>query len=137
MSLHSRFCSISACLLLLSHLGVSQSATSAVLMSAAKLEAEKKYESAYQVLNKADPKDQQPEIFLQKEKLLLEYYLIALNFQAFGLKDLAAGETVELLRGKEGEYSMHLLDIPQKIAQLRKRFLQDYRLRKGLGDYYF
>jgi hypothetical protein len=37
---------------------MSQDAASPVLAQAARLEAEKKYESAYQVLNKADPKDQ-------------------------------------------------------------------------------
>ncbi|UOQ98933.1 tetratricopeptide repeat protein [Hymenobacter sp. 5317J-9] len=124
-------------MLLAARQGFSQAAAPAALAQAAKLEAEKKYESAYQVLDKADPKNQQPAVVLQKEKLLLSYYLIALNFQGFGLKDLAAGETVERLRGKEGNYSMHLLDIPQTLTRLQKQFPQDYRLSQGLGDYYY
>ncbi|MDO7850614.1 hypothetical protein [Hymenobacter convexus] len=125
-------------LVLLAQPALSQAVTpAAALAQAAKLEAEKKYESAYQILDKADPKNQQPEVVLQKEKLLLRYYLIAINFQAFGLKDLAPGETVERLRGKEGQYSTHLLDIPKTLTQLQKRFPQDYRLSQGLGDYYY
>ena len=137
MPLHLRFSSLLAPILLLAHLGICQSVGPEVLTQSLKLEASKKYEAAYEVLDKSDPKDQRPDLFLQKEKLLLDYYLISLNFQGFGLKDLAPGETVEKLRGKEGKYSMHLLDIPQKLAQLCKRFPQDYRLRKGLGDYYY
>ena len=137
MPLYLRFFSLLASMLLLSHLGICQSVGPEALTQSLKLEASRKYEAAYEVLEKEDPKDQQPGIFLQKERLLLDYYLISLNFQGFGLKDFAPGETVEKLRGKEGKYNMHLLDIPQKLAQLRKRFPQDYRLRKGLGDYYY
>ena len=137
MPLYLRFSSLLAPMLLLAHLGICQSVGPEVLTQSLKLEASKKYEAAYEVLDKSDPKDQRPDLFLQKEKLLLDYYLISLNFQGFGLKDLAPGETVEKLRGKEGKYSMHLLDIPQKLAQLSKQFPQDYRLRKGLGDYYY
>ena len=124
-------------LLLLPQLGLAQGTAAPALAQAAKLEAGKQYESAYQVLDKADPKNQQPDIVLQKEKLLLSYYLIALNFQGFGLKNLAPGETVAQLRGKAGQYSMHLLDIPQTLQQLQKKFPQDYRLSLGLGDYYY
>jgi tetratricopeptide (TPR) repeat protein len=118
-------------------MGLSQTAEPALLAQAAKLEAAKQYEAAYEVLDKADPKDQQPAIFLQKEKILLDYYLITLSFQGFGLKNLGPKETVAQLRGQEGQYSMHLVDIPKQLAQLQKRFPQDYHLRKGLGDYYY
>jgi tetratricopeptide (TPR) repeat protein len=131
-----RFYALAISLLALARLGYSQAAQAA-LTQAAKLEEEKKYEAAYQVLDKADPKDQQPVVLLQKEKLLLDYYLITLNFQGFGLKDLTPSQTVSQLRGKQGQYSMHLLDIPTKLTQLQKQFPQDYRLRKGLGDYYY
>ncbi|SFQ66891.1 tetratricopeptide repeat protein [Hymenobacter arizonensis] len=124
-------------LLVLAQPASSQPGSTAALAQAAKLEGSKKYESAYQILDKADPKDQQPEVFLQKEKLLLDYYLLTLGFRGFALKDLAPGETVEQLRGKEGNYNMHLVDIPQRIGQLKKRFPQDYRLHKGLADYYY
>ncbi|MCI1186759.1 tetratricopeptide repeat protein [Hymenobacter sp. DH14] len=109
----------------------------AALAQGAQLETEKKYESAYQALDKVDPKNQQPDVVLQKEKVLLRYYLIALNFQGFGLKDLAPGETIGRLRGKPGQYSMHLLDIPKTLKQLQKQFPQNYRLSQGLGDYYY
>jgi tetratricopeptide (TPR) repeat protein len=124
-------------LLLPVHQGFCQSVSKEAIAQAAKLETSKKYESAYAVLDKADPKDQQPEVLLQKEKLLLDYYLITIGFRGFALRDLAPDETVEKLRGKEGKYVMHLVDFPQKLTQLLKRFPQDFSLRKGLGDYYY
>ena len=84
---------------LLARISLSQTAEPAALAQAAKLEAAKQYEAAYQVLDKADPKDQQPAVFLQKEKILLDYYLITLGFQGFGLKNLGPKETVAQLRG--------------------------------------
>jgi len=122
---------------LAARVALGQVAAPAALAQAAKLEADKQYEAAYEVLDKADPKDQQPAIFLQKEKILLDYYLITLSFQGFGLKNLGPKETVQQLRGQEGQYSMHLVDIPKQLAQLQKRFPQDYRLHKALGDYYY
>lgn len=131
-----RSCGLLAGLSLVARVALGQAP--AALEQAAKLEATKQYEAAYQVLDKADPKDQQPAVFLQKEKILLDYYLITLSFQGFGLKNLGPKETVAQLRGQtEGQYSMHLVDIPKQLAQLQKRFPQDYRLRKGLGDYYY
>ncbi|MBF9141806.1 tetratricopeptide repeat protein [Hymenobacter properus] len=137
MSLFTRLTRLLLVLLLLPQLGVAQGAAAPALAQAAKLEAEKKYESACKILDQADPQNQQPAVVLEKEKLLLRYYLIAINFKAFGLKDLAPGETVERLRGQQGKYSMHLLDIPATLAQLQKRFPQDYSLSQGLGDYYY
>ncbi|RZK94646.1 MAG: hypothetical protein EOO62_30560, partial [Hymenobacter sp.] len=77
---------------MIARVGLGQAAAPAALAQAAKLEATKQYEAAYQVLNKADPKDQQPVVFLQKEKILLDYYLITLSFQGFGLKNLGPKE---------------------------------------------
>jgi tetratricopeptide (TPR) repeat protein len=124
-------------LLMLAQPAFSQAGNATVLAQAAKLEANKQYESAFEILDNADPKNQQPEVFLQKEKLLLDYYLMTLGFRGFALKDLTPAETVTEMRGKEGDYIMHLVDIPQQIKQLKKRFPQDYRLSKGLGDYYY
>lgn len=136
MSAYLRMFLLSA-LLLIARVGLGQTVEKDALAQAGKLEASKQYEAAYAVLDKADPKDKQPAVLLAKEKLLLDYYLITLSFRGFGLQDLAPNETVEQLRGKPGKYSMHLLDIPQKLTQLQKQFPQDFRLAKGLGDYYY
>jgi hypothetical protein len=86
-----------------SHPGVSQSAASGALAQAARLEAEKKYESASMCWTKADPKDEQPEVFLQKEKLLQQYYLIALKFpshRAEGFEGLGNRRAAARQRGQ-------------------------------------
>ncbi|RSK48067.1 hypothetical protein EI291_13345 [Hymenobacter rigui] len=108
-----------------------------VLAQAAQLTQEKKYESAFTVLDKADPKNLQPEVLLAKEKLVLDYYLISMGHQGFGLRDLAPGETVEKLRGREGNYSMHLLNLPLELNRLQRKYPTNYALSKGLGDYWY
>jgi tetratricopeptide (TPR) repeat protein len=110
---------------------------SGLLAQAEQLVQNRKYESAYQLLDKADPKNQQPEVLLAKEKLVLDNYLISMGHRIFGLKDLEAGETVAALRGKEGRYSMHPLDLPLELNRLQRKFLTNYALAKGLGDYYY
>ncbi|RSK37557.1 tetratricopeptide repeat protein [Hymenobacter metallilatus] len=122
---------------LASHTAVAQASTATTLTRAAQLVKEQKYESAFDVLDKADPKNQQPELLLAKEKLVLDYYLISMGHQGFGLRDLAPGETVEQLRGKEGSYAMHLLNLPLELGRLQRKFPTNYALSKGLGDYWY
>ncbi|MDU0369964.1 tetratricopeptide repeat protein [Hymenobacter endophyticus] len=119
------------------HTGLAQTPTATALARAAQLTKEKKYESAFEVLDKADPKNLQPEILLAKEKLVLENYLMSMGHQAFGLRDLAPGETVEKLRGKEGNYSMHMLNLPLELNRLQRKYPTNYALSKGLGDYWY
>ncbi|MBG8554577.1 tetratricopeptide repeat protein [Hymenobacter guriensis] len=124
--------------LLLSAAARAQTApTAAVLTQADKLTTAQQYEAAYALLDKADPQNQQPDVVLAKEKLLLNYYLVSLNYQGFGLKNLEPGETVAQLRGQEGNYSMHLLDIPKELKRLQQKYPQNFALSKGLGDYYY
>jgi Tfp pilus assembly protein PilF len=117
--------------------GLAQTPVASSLAQAAQLTQEKKYQSAFEVLDKADPKNQLPEVLLAKEKLLLDNYLISLNFQGFGLRNLKPTETVEQLRGKEGDYAMHLLNLPQELGRLQRRYPTNYALSKGLGDYWY
>ena len=119
------------------HTGLAQTPTASVLTRAAQLTKEKKYESAFEVLDKADPKNQQPELLLAKEKLVLENYLMSMGHQAFGLRDLTPGETVEKLRGQEGDYSMHMLNLPLELGRLQRKYPTNYALSKGLGDYWY
>ena len=122
---------------LTAHLASAQTPAATTLTRAAQLIKEQKYESAFDVLDKADPKNQQPELLLAKEKLVLDYYLISMGHQGFGLRDLAPGETVEQLRGKEGNYSMHLLNLPLELNRLQRKYPANYALSKGLGDYWY
>ncbi|TYZ11415.1 tetratricopeptide repeat protein [Hymenobacter lutimineralis] len=124
--------------LLLSAAARAQTApTASVLTQADKLTTAQQYEAAYALLDKADPQNQQPDVVLAKEKLLLSYYLISVNYKSFGLKNLQPGETVAQLRGQKGPYSMHLLDIPKELKRLQQKSPQNYALSKGLGDYYY
>ncbi|UYZ62386.1 tetratricopeptide repeat protein [Hymenobacter weizhouensis] len=133
-----RFYTLAASFLLTAHLSLAQTApTSELLGRVDKLVQEKKYESAYQLLDNADPKNQRPELLLRKEQLVLESYLISMNHRMFALKDLAPTETVAQLRGKAGEYSMHALDLPLELSRLQRKYPTNYALAKGLGDYYY
>ncbi|UOQ54066.1 tetratricopeptide repeat protein [Hymenobacter cellulosivorans] len=108
-----------------------------LLARAQQLVQAKQYESAYQLLDQADPKNQQPAVLLAKEKLILDNYLVSIGHRMFGLQNLKPSQTVAQLRGKEGNYSMHPLDLPLELNRLQRKFPTDYTLAKGLGDYYY
>ncbi|TGE26699.1 tetratricopeptide repeat protein [Hymenobacter metallicola] len=108
-----------------------------LLPKAEQLVQKQQYETAYDLLEKADPKNQQPQVLLAKEKLVLDNYLVSMGHQMFGLRNLKPGETVGQLRGKEGDYSMHPLDLPLELNRLQRKYPTNYALAKGLGDYYY
>lgn len=133
-----RIYTLLAGLLLTAQLATGQTTPSNPLVQQAeKLVQEKKYESAYKLLDKADPKNLQPEVLLAKERVVLENYLMSMNHRMFALKDLQPSETVQQLRGKAGNYSMYSLDIPLELNRLSKKYPTNYALAKGLGDYYY
>ena len=133
-----RLYTLAAGLLLTAHFALAQTAPATELLARVdKLIQEKKYESAYQLLDDADPKNQRPELLLRKEQLVLANYLMSMNHRMFALKDLAPTETVAQLRGKAGEYFMHALDLPLELNRLQRKYPTNYALAKGLGDYYY
>ncbi|UYZ58308.1 tetratricopeptide repeat protein [Hymenobacter latericus] len=109
----------------------------AVLARAEALIGQKKYESAYRALEQFDPKNAHVAVVLKKEAIALNYYLLSLNLEVFGLRDLGPGEQVAQLRGKPGKYGSYQLPVAQVLGALKRRHPTDYRLDLGLGHYYY
>jgi len=99
--------------------------------------ANKKYESAFKLLDSFDKKNEKPDIVLLKEDILLNYFVSSLMHEMFALKDLKMNETVEDYRGKEGQYAMFRFDADTIIGDLMKTHPQNGKLYNGLGNFYY
>ncbi|OON71042.1 hypothetical protein B0919_03355 [Hymenobacter sp. CRA2] len=109
----------------------------AVLQQAEQLIQQKKYESAYRVLDKFDPKNARTAVLLKKEDVVLNYYLLSVNHEIFGLQDLKPTQRVEELRGKPGRYGSVRLPLRPLLDSLKRLRPTDYGLDLGLGHYYY
>ncbi len=107
------------------------------IRQADKLIADKKYRSAWEVLDKEDPKNENPTIALAKTDLLLNNFINTVMHKVFTLKDLMPGEKVEDYRGKDVNGSLIKFDAEMIIDTLLKQHPKDYKLYEGLGNYYY
>jgi len=97
---------------------------------------EKKYESAYKILDAADPTNSNPEIAIAKSDLLLNYFITSFMHQMFALKDLEKGEDLMELRGSEGSFSMYNFNPDSVLLNLIEEHPTNYELKKELGFFY-
>ncbi|WP_165903793.1 tetratricopeptide repeat protein [Hymenobacter gummosus] len=109
----------------------------AVLQQAEQLIKQKKYESAYRALDKFDPRNGRTAVLLKKEDIVLNYYLMSVNHQLFGLQDLKPNQDVKQLRGRPGTYGMVQLPLQELLDSLKRLRPTDYGLDLGLGHYYY
>jgi tetratricopeptide (TPR) repeat protein len=102
-----------------------------------KLIAAKKYRTAWETLDKADPKNKKPAIALAKTDLLLTYFINTVMHQVFTLKDLQPNEKVENLRGTDENGNLIRFDPEAVLDTLIKQNPDNYKLYEGLGNYYY
>jgi tetratricopeptide (TPR) repeat protein len=102
-----------------------------------KLIAEKKYRSAWEVLDKADPKNQKPSIALAKTNLLLSYFINTVMHKVFTLKDIQSSQKVDDFRGKDENGNLIRFDPEEILDTLLKHNPTEYTLYEGLGNYYY
>jgi tetratricopeptide (TPR) repeat protein len=107
------------------------------IRQANRLITEKKYRSAWEVLDKADPKNEKPALALAKTDLLLKYFINTVMHQVFTLKDLKSGEKVEDLRGKDENDNLIRFNPEEVLDTLLKKHPTEYALYAGLGNYYY
>ncbi|MGH2665224.1 tetratricopeptide repeat protein [Flavobacterium sp.] len=99
---------------------------------------EKKYESAFQVLDKLDPKNDNPEIFLLKQDIVLNYFVTSLSHKMFSLKDIKPDEDImDYRRSDSSSSAMVNFDIEASLEKLIKNNPKNYKLCKSLADYYY
>ena len=106
------------------------------LEKANQLIGNKKYESAFEVLNAADPLHQNPEIVIAKTNLCLKYFVTSIMHKFFALKDLEPEEEIMDIRGSEGSFSIFTFAPDSVIKPLLEKYPDHYNLRKTLGYYY-
>lgn len=110
---------------------------SEIIKEANDLIANKKYESAFNLLSKFDPKNDNPNIVLLKEDILLNYFVTSIMHQLFALKDLETNEDIMDYRGGEGSYNMRMFPVDSVLNRLIKIYPDNCKLYKGLGDFYY
>lgn len=71
------------------------------IVKAEELISQKKYLSAYKMLDKYDPRNEKSVIFLKKVDIVQNYFLFNIMNQIFCLDDIPLDKTVEELRGNE------------------------------------
>lgn len=109
----------------------------AILQKADALVGERKYASAFRVLQQYDPRNERPAVVLQKEDIALRYYVSHSQYRRFGFKDLQLTDNIEQYRSTDSTYSTVPFPLGRALRALKERYPNDYKLDRGLGDYYF
>jgi len=123
-------------LLLISSKAFTQS-TNAILKTSDQLVSQKKYKTAFDVLNKADPKNRNPDIVIAKEDIVLAYFVTSIMHKMFSLMDLKSNEDIMDYRGKAGSSQLYVLPVDSVLNELIKTDHDNYKLYKALGNYYY
>lgn len=108
------------------------------LAQADMLVAQKKYWSAYQLLDKTDPDNENSILFLKKADIVQNYFLFNIMNQIFCIDDLPGDKSVEELRGKEEASGCHtvMLAIDTIANRLLLKEPDNALLYRCLGDFY-
>jgi tetratricopeptide (TPR) repeat protein len=107
------------------------------LTRAGNLVSAKKYASAFQLLQDADPKNGNPDMVLMKEDIAINYFVTSIMHQMFAFKDLEDNEDIMDYRGKNGSFQMYVFAVNQILDSLIRIYPENYKLYKGLGDFYY
>lgn len=98
---------------------------------------DKKYETAFSVLDNFDPTNDKPDIVLKKEDIVLNYFVTSVMHQLFALTDIDKNEDIMDYRGSNGSFNIQMFDADSLLTRLTKIYPDNCKLYKGLGDYYF
>ncbi|HEX8427366.1 hypothetical protein [Hymenobacter sp.] len=109
-----------------------------VLEKASRLMLDRKYESAYKVLNRFDPKHRRPAVVLKKMELAINYNLRSREYEAFGFRDLEPLERLDSLRVRYSRAAIpYNFPIERTLLSLKKQYPTNYKISRALGDYYY
>lgn len=99
--------------------------------------ANKKYETAFKLLDEFDPTNDKPDIVLLKKDIMLNYFVTSVMHLMFALKDLEPNEDIMDYRGREGTFAMQMFPVDSILIKLIKIHPDNCKLYKGLADYYY
>jgi tetratricopeptide (TPR) repeat protein len=97
----------------------------------------KKYESAYNLLDKYDSTNINLDIVLLKTDILLKYFTSSLSHRLFSLKDIEENENILDYRGRGGIFGGIFFPVDSILNNLKITNSKNCKLHKYLGDYYF
>src|SRR6185437_586485 len=123
--------------LILTSLNTFSQSKDEALKHSQQLVAEKKYNTAFDILDKADPKNTNADIAIAKQDILLNYFVTSIMHKMFALKDLKPNEDIMDYRGKEGSYTIHIFAADSIFNSLIKTDTSNYKLYSALGNYYY
>ncbi|OUJ76205.1 tetratricopeptide repeat protein [Hymenobacter crusticola] len=110
----------------------------AVLHKADDLVAQKKYDTAFRMLQEYDPHNTKLAVVLKKEEYALNYSIATREYHTFTFKDLPILETLDDNRYKDGVGgTIYRFRVGRALDSLKRRYPKNYKLDRGLGDYYF
>jgi len=127
---------LSLLLILFSFKGFSQTVEKA-LKSSDQLVSEKKYESAFKLLEKIDTNNNNADVVIAKENIVLGYFVTSIMHITFSLKDLQPNENIDDYRGKAGSSTAHIFPVDSLLNRLIKNEPDNYKLYIALGNYYY
>lgn len=110
---------------------------STTLEKTSRLIVNKQYETAFKTLQDFDPKNENPNIVLLKEDIALNYFVTSIMHEMFAFKDLKENEDIMDFRGKNGSFGMYSFSIDSILGKLIRTYPDNYKLYKGLGDFYY
>ena len=108
-----------------------------ILKLSDKLIAKKQYLTAFQKLDVFDKNNLKPDIVLEKEKIVLYYFVSSIMHQMFALKNLKEDENVMDYRGEKRQYKMFSFPINKILDSLISSNPKNYKLYRGLGEFYY
>ena len=108
-----------------------------IIEKANDLIANKKYESAFNLLDDFDKENSKPDIVLLKTDIVLNYFVTSMMHQIFALKDIEKDEDIMDYRGREGIFSMQMFQVDSIFIKLIEIYPTNCKLYKGLGDFYY
>lgn len=107
-----------------------------VLKEADDLIAQRKYESAYNLLDQFDPTNDNSSILLKKEDIALSYFAQSIMHQMFSLVDLKEGETLDSVRVNFEQGNIFALDADSLTMRLLKKDPSNCALLQGHARYH-
>jgi len=124
------------CGLMLVAVVFSASAKADVLADVDRMVTEKKYLSAFRLLEVQENGDSNPDIALKKAELVLRYFVNSIEHRVFTLADLKEDEEIIDVRGKPGSSIIVNFDIEQVFTPLINNYPEDQRLYVALAGYH-
>ncbi|WP_026351191.1 tetratricopeptide repeat protein [Hymenobacter aerophilus] len=111
----------------------------ATLRQARQLVLERRYDSAWRLLTKLDPRNLDPAVVIEKADLALRYYTATDQLRRFAFRDLKlldlAPDSLRLLPSPDS--LRYRFAVRQVLERLQRAYPSNYRLARALGDYYY